>query len=482
MGTLGDIFKVTDETLKKTSKHAKFGYDVVTSTRSSLAKLTKPARVEPLCVIDSDCIQLDYIHDVVQCLQSIFTGYYLQAISLLGTVSGVSVLGDLDRVNPHREYTIPDIVEDVLRKAKIVESAESFYLSEENYKWSLPIVGDRLALEANNKSNNNSNNNSSRSRPNRQGHPNYQKQREEVERLKKQIEEKEEQIKEMKKNERPDNVQLTLIKDKEELEAKLKEIKEQKDEKDRDRLDWSKDRWNSENQFKVKHSDKEGKAIKAEIDEHIEKMANLSVGKIVQVTIEREGKSVTVPVTIRLLVNELPTNVLVKMFGKDPMETSFVERYYKWKAGRISFFSDLILCRDLVKNYKKELMQDENKVVSEIARRANDNLAMTLYSKKPSLATASNLYIMSTDTATAIKRVSGLDITKYNQRDQIFGKTYAMILCVIDRDYDRITFYHDGIAMPTTLSARDLRGTNKNAEPTIMDVLSAYKQGQAPVL
>ena len=426
MGALGDIFKVTNETLKKTSKHAKFGYDVVTSTRSSLAKLTKPARVEPLCVIDSDCIQLEYIHDVVQCLQSIFTGYYLQAISLLGTVSGVSVLGDLDRVNPHREYTIPDIVEDVLRKAKIVESAESFYLSEENYKWSLPMVGDRLALEANNKT--------SRPRPNRQGHPNS-----------------------------PD---------------KLKNRNKDK----RNHLDWTSDRWNSENQWNVSHSDKEGKVRKIEIDEHIEKMANLSVGKIVQVTIEREGKSVTVPITIRLLVNELPTNVLVKMFGKDPMETSFVERYYKWKAGRISFFSDLILCRDLVKAYKKELMQDENKVVSEIARRANDNLAMTLYSKKPSLATASNLYIMSTDTATSIKRVSGLDITKYNHREEIFGKTYAMILCVIDRDYERITFYHDGIAMPTTLGVRDLRHINKDSGPTINDVLSAYKQGQAPVL
>ena len=211
-------------------------------------------------------------------------------------------------------------------------------------------------------------------------------------------------------------------------------------------------------------------------------MANLSIGKVFNVTIDRDGQSITVPITVRLLVNELPPNILIKMFGNDKMDTSFVERYYKWKAGRISFFSDLILCRDLVKAHKKELMQDENKVISEITRRANDNLAMSLYSRKPSLATASNLYIISTDTATAIKRVSGLDITKYNQREQIFNTTYAMILCVIDRDYERISFYHDGVAMPTTLSARDLRGVNKNAEPTIMDVLSAYKQGQSPVL
>ena len=467
MGALKDVLTIAERTFKT-------GRDIHASTRSSLAKLSKPARVEPLCVIDSDCIQLEYISDVVQCLQSIFTGYYLQAVSLLGTVSGVSVLGDLDRLNPHREFSIPDVVEDVLKKANITYTSDSFYLSEENYKWSLPIAGDRLALEANNKT--------SRSRPNRQGHPNYQKQREEVEILRKQIEEKEEKIKEMKKNERPDNVQLTLIKDKEELKAKLKEIEEKDKEDKRNKLDWRKDKWNSEDQWNVSHSDKEGKVRKIEIDEHIEKMANLSIGKVLQVTIEREGKSVTVPVTIRLLVNELPGNILVKMFGKDPMESSFVERYYKWKAGRISFFSDLILCRDLVKARKKELMQDENKVVSEITRRANDNLASAIYSKKPSLATASNLYIMSTDTATAIKRVSGLDLSKYNQREEIFGKTYAMILCVVDRDYERITFYHDGIAMPTTLSVRDLRHINKDAGPTITDVLSAYKQGQAPVL
>ena len=415
MGALKDVLTIADRTFKT-------GRDIHASTRSSLAKLSKPARVEPLCVIDSDCIQLEYISDVVQCLQSIFTGYYLQAVSLLGTVSGVSVLGDLDRLNPHREFSIPDVVEDVLKKAKLTYASDSFYLSEENYKWSLPMIGDRLALEANNR------NRDQRGRPNS-----------------------------------PD---------------KLKNRNKEK----RNYLDWTDDKWNSEDQWNVSHSDKEGKVRKIEIDEHIEKMANLSIGKVLQVTIEREGKSVTVPVTVRLLVNELPGNIIVKMFGKDPMETSFVERYYKWKAGRISFFSDLILCRDLVKARKKELMQDENKVVSEIARRANDNLASAIYSKKPSLATASNLYIMSTDTVTAIKRVSGLDLSKYNHREEIFGKTYAMILCVIDRDYERVTFYHDGIAMPTTLGVRDLRHINKDSGPTINDVLSAYKQGQAPVL
>ena len=405
MGAIGDIVKVVDETAKKTYKHVKFGKDVITSTNSSLVKMTKPARVEPLCVIDSDCIQLSYISDVVQCLQSIFTGYYLQAVSLLGTVSGVAVIGDLDRLNPHREFSIPDIIESTLTDR--YGSYESVHLSSENYKWSLPMTGE-IALEGGfNK----------RSRKQRY-------------------------------NKKPVD----------------KPVDNEPPVKNKNKFNIYDDRGN----FKI--------------DDAIEKMANLSIGKVFNVTIDRDGQSITVPITVRLLVNELPPNILIKMFGNDKMDTSFVERYYKWKAGRISFFSDLILCRDLVKAHKKELMQDENKVISEITRRANDNLAMSLYSRKPSLATASNLYIISTDTATAIKRVSGLDITKYNQREQIFNTTYAMILCVIDRDYERISFYHDGVAMPTTLSARDLRGVNKNAEPTIMDVLSAYKQGQSPVL
>ena len=105
-----------------------------------------------------------------------------------------------------------------------------------------------------------------------------------------------------------------------------------------------------------------------------------------------------------------------------------------------------------------------------------------LMAKRPSMATASNMYIISEATASAIKRTSGVDLSSFSQRQKLFEETYAMILVIIDRDYQRVSFYHDGIKLPTTVGVRDLRNANKNTGPNIMDILSAYKQGAAPTL
>ena len=412
MGTLSDIASILD----RAEAAARYGSALKTSKTGSLARFTKAARVEPLCVVDSDCIQLEYMPDLVQCLQSIFTAYYLQAVSLLGTVANVSVMKDLDKLNPNRDpetaTTLYNIFRDHLDK-KIASIAgamapESFYLSQENYEWDLPSSGINLSLEYdknrnNNKGKNNNNNN--------------------------------------------------------------------RDKNNRDRYD------RNEKKPPGRYIE-ENKGLTSTVQD----ISNLSVGKIFEVKIVKNNQEVTVPITIRLLVNEIPVSNVLEMFGKAPMDDSFVERFYKWKAGRISLFGDLIMCRDMIREYKRNLAKDDDKVFTEVNRRANNNVLAGILSNNPSLATSSNLYVISKETASAIKRSSGLDITKYNQRQEIFEKTYAMVICVVDRDYERVTFYHDGITMPTDMGVRDLRVANKNTGPTIMDVLSAYRQGQAPTL
>ena len=96
--------------------------DAYTGT-SSLARITSMARVEPLCIVDSDCVHLEYISDVLQSLQSIFSGYYLQAVSLMTNVAGVSVAKQLDILNPNRN---PDVVGFINGLAEVVESKESY--------------------------------------------------------------------------------------------------------------------------------------------------------------------------------------------------------------------------------------------------------------------------------------------------------------------------------------------------------------------
>lgn len=72
------------------------------STSSSLIEYTRPTRVEPVCLVDLRAAQLPYIDDVMHAALNIFSGYYLQAVSLAVNVGSVNVLKTLDKLNPNR--------------------------------------------------------------------------------------------------------------------------------------------------------------------------------------------------------------------------------------------------------------------------------------------------------------------------------------------------------------------------------------------
>jgi hypothetical protein len=110
-------------------------------TTKSLTEATKLTRVEPLTIISRDLINLEYMPDVSQTMLSIFSGYYLQAVSMLTQVNNVQVIRLLDKLNPDRDET-----GFLLTERYNPSSGNLRNLVLENYKHSLPIHSN-LALE-----------------------------------------------------------------------------------------------------------------------------------------------------------------------------------------------------------------------------------------------------------------------------------------------------------------------------------------------
>lgn len=355
---------------KKLNTHTAAGK---ASANSSLARFANILRVEPICVVDSDCIRLEYIGDIISSMQAVFTSYYLQAVSLLGEVSGVSVAKELDKLNPNRD---PKTAQWILSTA--ANAAGSYLMSKESYTHRLP---------------------------------NRQIYSQEAEGTK-----------------------------------------------------------------------GEGLSLPKDTSKTLTALMNLSTGYVYDVTITKNGQSATVPIAIRLLVNELRPDLVAKMFGKGDLDKSFTERWYKYKAGRISFWKDLVFCQDLIREEKKAQMYDKEGVLSEIQNRANKNIQAGLISGQTSLATSSNIYVISTTTADMIRRATGLDINSYEQRQKLMGQTYTMLMAVVDRDYERINFFYDGIRLPTSAGAKDIKRKGSNEQPNMMEMLKAYTQGMAPTL
>ena len=337
---------------------------------SSLVSATSVARVEPIVIVDKDCLFLEYLPDILQSTQSIFVGYWLQALSLITNVGDVNVGRVLDKLNPNRKVDTNGFLETIVNAGI---GKENYTYASESMKYKLPTI----AMEA-----------------------------------------------------------------------------------------------------KGDKGDKDSAIAKVD---NVAELANLSIGKLINVTIKNNGQEAVIPISFRLMVNTLPPASCVQLLSQGSVDLSFSERWFKWRAGRISFIKDLVFCQDLIREQKRTLMTDKDGVYSEIAKRAKNSKLASFFSKNPSLAEASNIVVISEETAMQLRVKHNLNLDNFKDRQKIFDKTYAMILVVIDRNYERVNMYHYGISASTSVGLRDIKIANKGSGPNIMEVLAAFKGGNAPV-
>lgn len=370
---------------------AKLSDAALSGKEKSLIAATKGARFEPIVLVDSDVSTYEGATDIMYSLQTLFTGYLLQAIAMYGNVGGTKVVQELGRLNPARE---PDY-------GGFIRSVANL----ESYKNRLPTPNGALALES---------------------------------------------------------------------------------------FDSNTKRYSSAYKAALEADAATMSVMNTDTEKNLMQSANLSVGKIYDVKFKtHNGIDVVVPITVRLLSMVIPSERLAHILTVDALRmTDFKERFYAWRAGRISLISDLILCKDLIKQHRKELINDKDGVYSNVLRRRLKTNVSTLTNGSPSLAGASNIVVMSSDTAKVIEQKLNGKFSVYNVRqnffdgqnirDKVTQGTGLMMIVVVDKFSDRITFYSEGIAESTNLSLREIKGANKSTGPDVSEILKAYQLGSAP--
>lgn len=214
----------------------------------------------------------------------------------------------------------------------------------------------------------------------------------------------------------------------------------------------------------------------------VAEQTNLSVGKMLNVELSDGPNKATIPVAVRLMANQIGTEQLVHILTAGNKDTSLKARWHQWKSGEIEFVQDLILCQDLIGEHRKNLMKDQTGFLAGIMKQRRGNWLSGVISANPSIATASNLIVLSQDTAEELEIQLGGSLSDPRIREKLFGPTYVMIMAVVDDAWNRVTFYHRGIAHATVAQARDLKAGSRGSGPDINDVLQAYRIGNAPSL
>lgn len=363
-----------------------------TQKADSLIRFTKAARVEPIVLVDERLKHQPYITDIMQSLTSIFTGYYLQAVSLAVNVGQVNVIRLLDALNPTRD------VADAAATHLVSQLQRPGLASMEAYRYGLPDPEHAFGLEAFG----------------------------------------------------DHNVHDALIK-----------------------LDKAAD--------DIANDGKELPKVAGAMGfKNATEAVNLSVGKLVEVTIEDNNKKATFPITVRLIATVVASEILAHILGDGSRNNSLKERYHAWRAGQLEFIRDLILCQDLIDEHRRTLMKDKSGVYADILERRSANASAASLTNTPSIGTASNLAVVSAQTAKELERRIEGKLSNPKVRDRIFTNTYLMIMVVVDTEWEQVTIYHRGISTPTELSIKELKSANKGTGPDIGEILKAYQLGQNP--
>lgn len=392
----------------------------------SLVRFTRATRVEPIALVDQRLVHLPYMGDVMQTMSSIFIGYYLQAVSLAVNVGRINVIRLLDSLNPHRD--VADASAAFLTDS--LAGKKPKFMSNESYMFGLPSM---------------------------------------------------------------ESVEKDPFVD----AAIAAEIKKQKDAEDRYKADEDKaallkgvgDKLNSFIEGKSgdvsasvnPHAIGGSVSNKSDLQKLVTEATNLSVGKLIEVTIDDEGKKATFPIMVRVISTIVNGPTLVHILSdQSRWYATAKERFHMWRAGQLEFVRDLVLCQDLIDEHRRALLNDKSGAYKEILERRAGNAVASAMTGTPSVATASNIVVLSKQSAKEIEQATGGRFTDVKFRNRLFDRSYVMLMAVIDPEWEQITIYHRGIALPTEMMLKELKATNKGTGPDISEILKAYQLGQSP--
>lgn len=318
---------------------------------TSLVDIAKPARVEPIVLIDKVLINQPYMVDILKYTTSTVAGYYLQAVNMLLGVGRIDTLKVFDALNPNRSLGV---------------GVNSSVVSKETFAMGLPSletftkpVRSNLVFQYSNE------------------------------------------------DDAPANGMSADVSN-----AKLTEVE------------------------------------------------SLSVGKLLNVEVRDGKEKAKIPVLIRLIPVEAPSDTLVQIMSAGGRE-SWAHRWFLVKTDQIRFWKDFVFGQDLIDEHMKALMNDKSGIYKAITDRRRNNFAKSVSSGQVSLADASNIAVISNDTlrSTTNKLYGNIDDPAVRQK--IFDNSYLMILIVVNERYERVTIYHRGLDLATTYRYDELKAQEK---------------------
>lgn len=218
----------------------------------------------------------------------------------------------------------------------------------------------------------------------------------------------------------------------------------------------------------------------------------MTVGKVVQVSFctpnsnlgkndkKFKGDVTSVPVIVKLDTMVTSSEVITSIATSATDEITFGSRFMDAIRGRISFIKDFLLCSDLIKVQKKTMIKDVNGFYSQLLKRVNNSKVYSALSGNVSMAGISAIYVMSEQDEADIQRKIGGKLTNKNTRDIVFDNTSAMMLVVVDNEWERVSIFVRDIDGFSQNSFESFKNSTDKQNSALMDYMKAFSMNTPP--
>lgn len=209
-----------------------------------------------------------------------------------------------------------------------------------------------------------------------------------------------------------------------------------------------------------------------------------AVGKVIDVNFairnEKEKDTVSMPVVVKLDNIVLSSDVVNSIMTVNPEEIRMGARLKAALQGRISFIKDFILASDLIKNHKKVMFKDNTDTYNTILKRINSSRIYSGLTGNISMAGVSSVFVISENNEQEIIKQFGSSFSSEKIRKMVFDNTMAMMIVVIDREWERVTIYVRDIAGYAQNSFDEFKPMTDKNNNAIVDIFKSFSLGNAP--
>ena len=219
--------------------------------------------------------------------------------------------------------------------------------------------------------------------------------------------------------------------------------------------------------------------------ETFEKLGS-AVGKVMEVKFTVRGNDsknsdeITIPVVVKLDNMVIPADVIDQILTANADEITLGSRFKDALAGRIGFIKDFILCSDLVKSQKKTMIKDPTGYYNQLMKRINNSRMYSALSGNISLAGVSSIVVISEEDESFVQKQIGGKLTNEHTREIIFNNTSAMMIVVVDKEWERVSIYVkdiDGFSQNSFDAFKSMADKGNN---NIADIIKAFSLNNAP--